>query len=191
MSLLRRGCDKSTPYSVIPNRHFRMQIKCKLITCLPAPMHLHNQIIAISTLLSEKTLCTLRINRHLFNTRIANKLNKPVNIARKAMRKRLCPRQPDQCNFSTRKACTDGPQCRHSQQEIAQIQSTKDRYLPHPLPPVGRPQGPKDPSPPLPTAHLSGAINRAPTVESNSSTTSTTSSGEISRHGSPIGHSKR
>src|SRR6266566_3037585 len=117
------------------------ECKCKWVAGMTATMHLDDEIIAVGSLLSKKTPGAMGDNIHLVDARVANELNKAIDVAVEATSKRCSPRQPYQSDFSPGKVDTKRPQCRDCEQEVAEVKCTKDSDAPrtmigHRLPPA-------------------------------------------------------
>src|SRR6266700_1408106 len=157
------------------------ECKCKWVAGMAAAMHLDDEIIATGSLLSKETPGAMGDNIHLVDARVANELNKAIDVVVEAASKRCSPRQPYQGDFGSGKVDTNRPQCRNCKQEVAEVKCTKDSDAPRTVTGHSLPPAPSN----LPMFRwLLVAARR-------SRAASATSSGDMSRHGCPMGHSKR
>ena len=70
-------------------------------------VHLDDQVVPIGSLIFEETPGANRISLDLGDAGITGKLNKAVDVVRKAAGKVSGPWQPDEGDFGIRKTCTD------------------------------------------------------------------------------------
>src|SRR2546430_14521197 len=93
-------------FLVITGGHTSFEVQYEWITCLTVAVHLDDQVVPVGSLIFEETPGANRISLDLGDAGITSKLNKAVDIVRKAAGKISGPWQTLQSDFGITKTCS-------------------------------------------------------------------------------------